>query len=153
MFHDHEKPARKSHATQDLPLRGALLPSSRRAHRAEQEAVMSLSDLTCKPPRAGDVPLSPKQAELARQEVPAWTLDGAAIRRDFPFCTFLDAMGFVNQVAAVAEEQGHHPDIFVSYKTVRLTLSTHRIGGLSINDFIVAARIDRLPALQSVDAG
>lgn len=109
---------------------------------------MSLSDLTCKPPRAGDVPLTPTQAEQARQEVPAWTPDGAAIRRDFVFRNFPDAMGFVNQVAAVAEAQGHHPDIFVSYKTVRLTLSTHRIGGLSMNDFILAARIDQLPALR-----
>lgn len=53
-------------------------------------------------------------------------------------------MAFVNRVAAVAEEQRHHPDIRISYNKVRLTLSTHKIGGLSRNDFILAAKIDRL---------
>jgi 4a-hydroxytetrahydrobiopterin dehydratase len=53
-------------------------------------------------------------------------------------------MDFVNNVASIANDQDHHPDIFISYNTVRLTLSTHKIGGISINDFIVAAKIDLL---------
>ena len=106
---------------------------------------MSLSDQKCKPPEAGDKPLSPEQAEKARREVPSWSLEGTAIKREFQFKDFREAMAFVNKVAEVAESQGHHPDIFISYKTVRLTLTTHKIGGLSQNDFIVAARIDQFP--------
>ena len=107
---------------------------------------MNLSDQTCKPPKAGDKPFSPAQAEQMRREMPAWSLEGAAIKREFQFKDFREAMVFVNEVADVAEGQGHHPDIFISYKTVRLTLTTHKIGGLSQNDFIVAARIDQLLA-------
>ena len=107
---------------------------------------MRLSDQTCKPPRAGDAPLSFAQAEASRRDVPDWSPEGATISREFRFNDFREAMAFVNRVAEVAERQGHHPDIFISYKTVRLTLSTHKIGGLSRNDFIVAARINQLPA-------
>lgn len=111
---------------------------------------MSLSDQTCKPPQAGDAPFSPAQAERMRREVPGWSLEGAAIKREFQFKDFREGMAFVNQVADVAAAQGHHPDIFISYKTVRLTLTTHKIGGLSQNDFIVAARIDQLPAIRPI---
>jgi len=107
---------------------------------------MSLSDQTCKAPQPGDAPFSSAQAEQMRREVPGWSLEGAAIKREFQFKDFREAMAFVNEVADVAEGQAHHPDIFISYKTVRLTLTTHKIGGLSQNDFIVAARIDQLPA-------
>jgi 4a-hydroxytetrahydrobiopterin dehydratase len=55
-------------------------------------------------------------------------------------------MNFVNSVAAIANEQDHHPDIVISYNKVQLTFSTHKIGGLSLNDFIVAARVDLLAA-------
>jgi 4a-hydroxytetrahydrobiopterin dehydratase len=55
---------------------------------------------------------------------------------------FRQAMDFVNSVAAIANEQDHHPDVFISYNKVQFTLSTHKIGGLSLNDFIVAAKID-----------
>jgi 4a-hydroxytetrahydrobiopterin dehydratase len=107
---------------------------------------MSLLNQTCKPPRVGDSPLSPEQAEQMHRDVPDWTLDGAAIKREFQFKGFREAMAFVNAVADLAEGQGHHPDIFISYKTVRLALTTHKIGGLSRNDFIVAAKIDQLQA-------
>ncbi len=110
---------------------------------------MSLADQTCKPPKAGDAPFSPAHAEQMRRETPDWSLEGAAIQREFQFKDFLEAMAFVNQVAEVAEAQGHHPDIFISYRNVRLTLTTHKIGGLSQNDFIMAARIDQLPASRS----
>ena len=53
-------------------------------------------------------------------------------------------MKFVNKVAVLAEEEGHHPDIFISWNTVMLTLTTHALGGLSENDFILAAKIDRI---------
>ena len=105
---------------------------------------MRFAELMCKPPQAGDNPVSPTQAELFRQEVPQWALRGSELTREFQFKNFREAMVFVNQVAEVAEAQGHHPDIFISYKIVRLTLTTHKINGLSQNDFIMAARIDQL---------
>lgn len=105
---------------------------------------MSLSDQNCMPTKTGELPLTPAQAGQMKRDVPRWSLEGAAIQKEFPFRNFREAMAFVNQVADVAEAQGHHPDIFVSYKTVRLTLTTHKIGGLSQNDFIMAARIDHL---------
>ena len=105
---------------------------------------MSLSELTCKPPKAGDIPIAPAQAEQMRQEVGNWSLNDNVLEREFQLKNFREAIAFVNQVADVAEKQGHHPDIFISYKTVRLTLTTHRIHGLSQNDFIMAARIDQL---------
>jgi pterin-4a-carbinolamine dehydratase/uncharacterized protein YndB with AHSA1/START domain len=78
-------------------------------------------------------------------EVPNWTLKDSAITREFQFKDFRESMAFVNKVAKAAEEQQHHPDIFVAYKKVRLTLKTDTIKGLSQNDFIMAARIDLFP--------
>ena len=63
---------------------------------------------------------------------------------EFRFKNFVEAMSFVNKVAALAEGEQHHPSIFISYDKVRVTLSTHAAGGLSENDFIVAAKLDVL---------
>jgi 4a-hydroxytetrahydrobiopterin dehydratase len=99
---------------------------------------------TAEPIAKGTLPLSQKEAEEFAREVPLWTPGTGAIEREFHFRAFREAMVFVNQVAALANEQDHHPDMFISYSKVRLTLSTHKINGLSLNDFIVAAKIDRL---------
>ncbi len=80
--------------------------------------------------------------------VPAWKLQQNAIEREIKFADFQQALDFVNRVAAIAEEEDHHPDIFISYSLVRLTLFTHKAGGLTKNDFILAAKIDRLLAAQ-----
>ncbi len=69
---------------------------------------------------------------------------GKAIEKEFTFLDFVKAMAFVDQVADVAETAGHHPDIFISYNHVKLELSTHSVGGLTENDFIVAAEINGL---------
>ncbi|OHA18294.1 MAG: hypothetical protein A2664_02420 [Candidatus Taylorbacteria bacterium RIFCSPHIGHO2_01_FULL_46_22b] len=94
----------------------------------------------------GDMPpLNPTEATiLMRQLKPEWKLSGNEIVRDFKFKDFKQAMVFVNKVADIAEEEGHHPDIFISYNRVKITLTTHAIIGLSNNDFIVAAKIDLL---------
>ncbi len=91
-------------------------------------------------------PLSREEAEGFIVEVPSWSLDTGAkkISKDYEFMDFVKAMAFVDEVADVAEGEGHHPDIFISYNKVHLDLSTHSIGGLSENDFIVAAKIDGL---------
>lgn len=96
--------------------------------------------------RKGTPPLTREEAEHLRRETPDWALEenGKAIHRLFTLKDFKEAITFVQAVADVAESEDHHPDIFNSYKKVRLTLSTHSIGGLSENDFILAAKIDRL---------
>lgn len=75
-----------------------------------------------------------------------WEMEEDAIKRKFKFKDFKAAMTFVNRVAEIAESENHHPDIKISYNKVKIKLSTHAIKGLSENDFIVAAKIDKLPA-------
>ena len=105
---------------------------------------MILAEQTCKPVQSATAPLSPAEAQALLLQVPAWSLEGQEIKRAFRFKDFREAMDFANKVAAIANEQDHHPDIFISYSKVLLTLSTHKIGGLSLNDFIMAAKIDLL---------
>lgn len=73
-----------------------------------------------------------------------WELSEKQIQKDFRFKDFTEAMRFVNQVAELSESEGHHPDIQISWNRVTLSLTTHAIGGLSENDFILASKIDRL---------
>ncbi len=79
-------------------------------------------------------------------EVNGWTLveDHKSISREFTFKDFKEAMIFINKVADLAESEGHHPDIHCWWNKVKLELSTHAIGGLSNNDFILASKINRL---------
>lgn len=96
--------------------------------------------------RKGTPPLTREEAERLRRETPDWALEenGQAIQRRFTLKDFKEAVAFIQAVAEVAEDQDHHPDIFNRYKHVTLTFSTHSVGGLSENDFILAAKIDRL---------
>jgi len=89
--------------------------------------------------------MATKIQELLPQ-VPGWSVsaDMKNISREYEFIDFKAAMGFVNEVADLAEFEGHHPDIAISYNKVKLTLSTHAIGGLSENDFILAAKINQI---------
>jgi 4a-hydroxytetrahydrobiopterin dehydratase len=88
--------------------------------------------------------LTAADAARLHGEVPAWDLCDDRLRRRFVFPTFVDAMAFVNRVAALAEQEGHHPDFTVHYRQVDFEIWTHAIGGLSDNDFILAAKIDGL---------
>ncbi len=99
-------------------------------------------------PCEGDIkPMTKSQAEKLMKEIPEWTLDASAkkIAKEFVFKNFMKALDFIQWVADIAETEGHHPDIFISYNKVTLTLFTHAVGGLSENDFIVAAKIDEIP--------
>jgi 4a-hydroxytetrahydrobiopterin dehydratase len=73
-----------------------------------------------------------------------WTLDGDAIRKQYTFAGFPEAVAFVDRLAPEAEAADHHPDILINYKRVTLTYSTHSEGGLTIKDFDGAATADRL---------
>lgn len=81
------------------------------------------------------------------EKVPQWTHEGKQISREFLFKNFVQALDFVNRVGALAEKEGHHPDILIyEYKKVRLSLWTHTHAGLTENDFYLAIKIDHLSA-------
>ena len=91
------------------------------------------------------IPFSKLEADILLKQIPSWdiSLDTKSMFRRYGFKNFKEALAFVNKVGALAESEGHHPDIYLKdYKFVELTLSTHAIGGLSQNDFILAAKID-----------
>lgn len=107
---------------------------------------MGIEAKHCIPCEAGVAPFSKIQALEMMREVPAWSLDQDAhsISRTFTFNDFAGAMQFANTVARLAESEGHHPDLLVKWGSVRVDLSTHAIGGLSENDFILAAKVDQI---------
>jgi 4a-hydroxytetrahydrobiopterin dehydratase len=106
--------------------------------------IMKLLDQKCRPITAGTPPISFEEAKELESQIPLWILAEKSISREFKLPDFNRAMQFVNEVAKLANQENHHPDIYISYSKVRLELSTHKIGGLSINDFILAAKIDHL---------
>ena len=105
-----------------------------------------LKDAKCIPCEGGVSPLSKDEATRLMTEVTGWEFskDGKSITKDLVFKNFDKAMDFVNMVADTAEFEQHHPDIDIRYNKVKLVLSTHAIGGLSNNDFIVAAKINHI---------
>jgi 4a-hydroxytetrahydrobiopterin dehydratase len=105
---------------------------------------VKLAEDNCKALGAGDKPLPPAETQELIKEIDHWTLGDKSIEREFKFRDFKQSMDFINQVADLAEKQNHHPDILISYSRVKLMLSTHKVGGLSRNDFILAAKIDQL---------
>ena len=110
-------------------------------------ASTELASKTCVPCRGGIPPMTPEEAGEMAARLPRWQLsaDSRKIARLFEFPDFVGAMKFVNQVADLAEDQGHHPDFEIHWNRVTLTLFTHKIDGLHENDFVMAARIDELP--------
>lgn len=100
----------------------------------------------CVPCEGGMPPMAKDEAENYLPQVSSWRLsaDAKKISREFIFKDFKESMAFINKVAALAEAEGHHPDIYIFWNRVRLELSTHAVKGLSENDFILAAKIDQL---------
>ncbi|MGH9441331.1 MAG: 4a-hydroxytetrahydrobiopterin dehydratase [Thermoanaerobaculia bacterium] len=105
---------------------------------------MSLRDKKCFPCEGGTPALDERRVRELLGEVPGWNAGDGKIRRELKFADFLSAMTFLNRLAEVAEREGHHPDFCLHYNRVELTLWTHSVGGLSENDFILAAKIDAL---------
>ena len=104
-----------------------------------------LADKTCLPCRGGMPPLKSDELKKLHENVPAWNIvHEHHLQREFRFPDFKQALAFVNRAGAVAEEQGHHPDILLAWGKADVTLWTHTIDGLSESDFIMAAKIDRL---------
>lgn len=105
-----------------------------------------LSARKCKPCEGGVKPLPASAAQILLRDVKDWELvDGERIRKTVKCKDFLDAVGLIQKIAPVAEAEDHHPDLHLtSYRKLTIELSTHAIGGLSENDFILAAKIDQL---------
>jgi 4a-hydroxytetrahydrobiopterin dehydratase len=108
-----------------------------------------MTDLTkqkCIPCEVGGVPLTPAEISAYAANRPLWKVsaDQKKISRTFTFKDFKASLDFVNKVGTLAESEGHHPDISIHYNKVALELWTHAVGGLFVNDFILAAKIDAL---------
>jgi 4a-hydroxytetrahydrobiopterin dehydratase len=105
---------------------------------------MELHERRCAPCEGAVPRLADADARALLAEVPSWELRDAAILRTFVFADFAGAMAFVDRMAETAEAEGHHPDFCVHWNRVDVTIWTHAAGGLTENDFILAAKIDRL---------
>ena len=104
-----------------------------------------LSQRKCVPCRGGIPPLAGRELASLLDQVQGWTVIGEHhIQKAFVFPNFVTALEFVNRVGAVAEEQGHHPDIYLAWGKVEVKLWTHKIDGLTESDFIMAAKIDKV---------
>lgn len=105
-----------------------------------------LANRQCGPIDGGTPPLKGDALKKMMSQVHGWdAVHGQRLSRTFKFANFADALAFTNRVGAIAEEQDHHPDIHLAWGKVVVETWTHSIGGLSENDFILAARIDALP--------
>src|SRR5262245_3520391 len=106
----------------------------------------ALAKKECVPCKGGVPPLKGDQLNALHREVPEWkVVDEHQLTRDIKFPDFASALRFVNRVGDLAEGQGHHPDIHLSWGRVGIETWTHKINGLTESDFILAAKIDELP--------
>lgn len=108
----------------------------------------TLAQKKCEPCEGGVAPLTRDEATALMSQLDAgWTLaaDARSIRREFSFKDFYRTMSFVNALAHLANIEDHHPDLGVGYNYCHLVFTTHAIQGLSENDFICAAKVDRIP--------
>jgi 4a-hydroxytetrahydrobiopterin dehydratase len=103
---------------------------------------MDLRARRCVPCTATTPKLGPEAIAGLAPQVPCWTVDGDRLRRRFRCPTFIEAIAFVQRMAEVAEAEDHHPDFCVHYRDVDVTVWTHAVGGLTENDFVLAAKID-----------
>lgn len=111
--------------------------------------MLDLAAQTCVPCRGGVPPLTVSEQKELLGQTPGWTVvDEHHLRREYAFPDFSSGLKFVNLIGAVAETQGHHPDIVLAWGRVEVTMWTHKIDGLTQSDFIMAAKIDELQAGQ-----
>jgi 4a-hydroxytetrahydrobiopterin dehydratase len=112
----------------------------------ETSMTTKLADKTCTPCRGGVPPLTAQEAEDYRRQAPDWSLldDATRVERTYRFRNFRDAFAFVERAAHLAEEEGHHPDIGFGWGYATVSLRTKKIKGLHENDFIMAAKLDRI---------
>ena len=106
----------------------------------------TLAEKVCTPCRGGVPPLTREEAERYLGQVPGWELadDARLLRRTFRLANFREALAFVHGIGELAEAEGHHPDLCFGWGYVTVALRTKKIKGLHENDFILAAKVDRL---------
>jgi 4a-hydroxytetrahydrobiopterin dehydratase len=110
----------------------------------KEDDMPGLAEKTCVPCRGGVPPLSTDQIKQLEAQVDDWAVvDNHHIEKEFKFPDFKTALEFVNKAGAIAEEQGHHPDIYLAWGKAQIKIWTHKIDGLTESDFILAAKIDR----------
>jgi len=104
----------------------------------------NLETQKCQPGKPGEKPLNGAALDSYRQQLgEGWRIvDGKQLEREFSFKNFREALTFTNRVGEIAEQENHHPDIFLTWGKVKLNIWTHSVGGLSPNDFILAAKAD-----------
>jgi 4a-hydroxytetrahydrobiopterin dehydratase len=106
---------------------------------------MPLADKDCVPCKGGVAALKGADLESLKSQVPGWdVVNEHHLHKLYKFADFKTALDFVNRAGAIAEEQGHHPDILLEWGKVEITVYTHKIDGLTESDFILAAKIDRV---------
>lgn len=107
---------------------------------------MNLTQQKCVPCELGGEPLPKNEVDFYAKDVPEWKVapDYKMISRVFSFKDFREALAFVNKVGDIAEHEGHHPDLKIHWNKVTLELWTHEVKGLSVNDFILAAKVDQI---------
>jgi 4a-hydroxytetrahydrobiopterin dehydratase len=106
-----------------------------------------MNDLTnrkCKPCESGVEPLKPAEVENLLKQLEGWGLADGAIAKTFSFKNHYQTLAFVNAAAWISHREDHHPDMTVGYNTCRVAYTTHAINDLSVNDFICAAKVDKL---------
>src|SRR5215468_7588250 len=105
-----------------------------------------LAEKECVPCKGGVPPLKGQDLDsLTRELQPGWcVVDEHHLEKEFKFPNFKEALAFTNKVGELAEAQGHHPDIYLAWGKIKLTIWTHKINGLTESDFILAAKADRL---------
>ena len=105
---------------------------------------MELSQKKCQACEGGVPAMTEDQANNLLKQIPSWTIEDGHVFKQFKFKNFVEAMEFVNKVADIAEQEQHHPNILIIYNKVDIELYTHAIKGLSENDFILPAKIDKI---------
>lgn len=108
--------------------------------------MVALAEKECVPCKGGVAPLKGNDLVNLRSQLnPAWQIvKDHHLEREFKFKDFREALRFTNEVGELAEQQGHHPDIYLSWGKVKVTTWTHKIDGLTESDFVLAAKVDRL---------
>lgn len=104
-----------------------------------------LASKTCVPCRGGVPPLSMDVASRLMEQLDGWSFEQGHLAKSYAFADFAGALQFVSRIGAIAEEQGHHPDIYMTYGKVSVEIWTHKIDGLTESDFILAAKFDEVP--------
>ena len=118
-----------------------------RRGRSGNDAHMGLAEKTCVSCHGGVPPLTHEQIAELLPQVQGWGVEADHhLVKSYRFANFRRALDFVDSVGAIADEQNHHPDIYLAWGKVKIEIWTHKIDGLTESDFVFAAKVDRLPS-------